>query len=41
VHLFGFAVNQEKKNQMIAAAKKVAGVSRVKDEIGVLPPGGY
>jgi len=41
VHLFGFAVDQEKKNQMIAAAKKVAGVSKVKDDIGILPPGGY
>jgi len=41
VHLFGFAVNQEKKKQMIAAAKKVAGVSKVKDEIGILPPAGY
>src|SRR4030042_113442 len=25
VHLFGFALNEEKKNQMIAAVKKVAG----------------
>jgi osmotically-inducible protein OsmY len=41
VHLFGFAVNEEKKKQMIAAVKKVAGVSKVKDEIGILPPGGY
>jgi len=41
VHLFGFAVNEEKKNQMIAAAKKVAGVSKVKDEIGILPPASY
>ena len=41
VHLFGFAVNQEKKSQMIAAVKKVTGVSKVKDEIGILPPGGY
>jgi len=41
VHLFGFAVNEEKKKQMIAAVKKIAGVSKVKDEIGILPPGGY
>jgi len=41
VHLFGFALNEEKKKQMIAAVKKVAGVSKVKDEIGILPPGGY
>jgi len=41
VHLFGFAVNEEKKKHMIAAVKKVAGVSKVKDEIGILPPGGY
>ena len=41
VHLFGFAVNEEKKSQMIAAVKKVAGVSKIKDEIGILPPGGY
>jgi cytidylate kinase len=41
VHLLGFAVNQEKKNQMIAAAKKVPGVSKVRDDIGILPPGGY
>jgi cytidylate kinase len=41
VHLFGFASNQEEKEQMIAAVKKVAGVSKVKDEIGLLPPGGY
>ena len=41
VHLFGFAVNGDKKKQMIAAVKKVAGVSKVKDEIGILPPGGY
>jgi hypothetical protein len=34
-------VNQEKKSQMIAAVKKVTGVSKVKDEIGILPPGGY
>jgi len=41
VHLLGFAMNEEKKNQMIAAVRKVAGVSKVKDEIGILPPGGY
>jgi osmotically-inducible protein OsmY len=41
VHLFGFALNEEKKQQMVAAVKKVAGVSKVKDEIGILPPGGY
>jgi cytidylate kinase len=41
VHLFGFAANEEEKKQMIAEVKKVAGVSKVKDEVGVLPPGGY
>ena len=41
VHLLGFAVNEEKKKQMIAAVRKVAGVVKVEDEIGVLPPGGY
>jgi len=41
VHLFGFAADQEKKRQMIEAVKKVAGVSKVKDDIGILPPGGY
>jgi cytidylate kinase len=41
VHLFGFAVNGEKKKQMIETVKKVAGVSKVNDDIGILPPGGY
>lgn len=41
VHLFGFALDQERKSQMIAAVKKVAGVTKVKDDIGILPPGGY
>lgn len=41
VHVFGFAADKEKKNEMIAAVKKVAGVSKVKDDIGILPPGGY
>jgi cytidylate kinase len=41
VHLFGFAVSAEEKKQMIGAVKKLAGVSKVKDEIGILPPGAY
>lgn len=41
VHLFGFAVNQENKKKMIEAVKKVSGVLRVKDDIGILPPAGY
>ena len=41
VQVIGFAVDEEKKKQMLAAVKKVAGVSKVKDEIGILPPGGY
>ncbi len=41
VHLFGFALDEEKKRQMIGAVKKVTGVSKVKDDIGILPPGGY
>jgi len=31
-------VNEEKKKQMIAAVKEVAGVSKVKDDIGIVPP---
>jgi cytidylate kinase len=41
VHLLGFAVNEEKKKQMIAAVKKVAGVSKVKDDIGIVPAASY
>jgi cytidylate kinase len=41
VQITGYTTTEEDKNRMVKAARKVAGVSKVKDEIGVMPAGAY
>lgn len=41
VQLFGYASTAENRNRMLQVARKVPGVSKVMDEVGLLPPGVY
>jgi len=41
VQIYGYTSTADNKKRMLEAAKSVAGVTRVVDEVGVLPPGGY
>jgi cytidylate kinase len=41
VHIYGYTSTADSRKRMIEAAKKVAGVTKIVDEVGVLPPGGY
>jgi cytidylate kinase len=41
VQITGYTTTEEDKRRMVKAAGKVAGVSKVKDEIGVMPAGAY
>ena len=41
VQLGGYASTEEDKQRMLKIAKKLPGVTKVKDEVGILPPGGY
>jgi len=39
--IYGYTNTADHKKRMLEAAKKVPGVSRIMDEVGVLPPGVY
>jgi len=41
IQIFGYTTTADNKERMLEAVRKVPGVSRVVDEVGVLPPGGY
>ena len=41
VQIYGYTSTADNKKRMLETAKKVAGVTKVIDEVGVLPPGGY
>lgn len=41
LQIYGYTSTAEDKKRMIEAAKKVAGVTKIVDELSVLPPGGY
>ena len=40
-HIYGYASTAEDKKRMLETARKVSGVSKIKDEVGVLPAGAY
>lgn len=41
VHVYGYTNTADNKRRMLETAKNVPGVSKIVDEVGVLPPGGY
>jgi cytidylate kinase len=41
VQIYGYTSTPDNKKRMLETAKKVAGVTKIVDEVGVLPPGGY
>jgi cytidylate kinase len=41
VQIFGYASTADDKKRLIDTAAKVPGATSIKDEVGVLPPGGY
>lgn len=41
VLIYGYASTADNKKRMTEVAKKVEGVTKVVDEVGVMPPGGY
>jgi cytidylate kinase len=41
VQVYGYTSTADNKKRMLETVRKVPGVSRIVDEVGVLPPGGY
>jgi osmotically-inducible protein OsmY len=41
VQVYGYGSTADDKKRLIDTAAKVSGVTRIIDEVGVLPPGGY
>jgi osmotically-inducible protein OsmY len=39
--IFGYAHTAESKKHMLETARQVPGVSKIMDEVGVLPPGAF
>jgi len=41
VEVSGYTATEEDKSRMLKTVKKVPGVTKVKDQVGIMPAGGY